>query len=231
MNIAFIGDSITEGIPGVSYIDILQDKLPDHLILNYGKGGDTVSSIYKRIQKITFPEELDMLFLFVGVNDVFGTINKPHRVLKTLTRQIPAKTIKELTEHYQLILEYLKDKAKHLVVISPLVLGEDIDNIHNQELATVVQAIERAVSKTPDVVYLDVRFQFILALREKQISPYLPLSLREIVNDVRKLKTPEQVDNQASMRGLHLTLDGVHLNSNGAFIVADTVLEYILQHS
>jgi len=230
MNIAFIGDSITEGIPGVSYIDMLQSKLPDHHILNYGKGGDTVGSVYKRVQKIQFPDGLDMIFLFVGVNDIFGTINKQHRLLKILTRQTPADNLEELTENYQLLIEYLKDKTKRLIVISPLLLGEDIDGEWNQQLASVVQEIERVVSMNPDCDYLDVRYDCILALREKTISSYVPFSLREVIQDVRKLKTPDQVDKQADLRGLHLTLDGVHLNSAGAFIVCDKVLEYILGH-
>lgn len=47
--IAFFGDSLTEGSPGVSYFDILKDKLPNENLLNFGKGGDTVISLYKRI--------------------------------------------------------------------------------------------------------------------------------------------------------------------------------------
>jgi hypothetical protein len=49
MNIALYGDSLTEGRAGVSYINLLQPLLPGHELLNYGRGGDTVISLYHRI--------------------------------------------------------------------------------------------------------------------------------------------------------------------------------------
>lgn len=231
MKILIVGDSITEGVPGVSYVDMLKQKLPDHTIINYGKGGDTVGSALKRCRSIEFPEQLDVIVLFIGVNDVFGNMTKPHKLFKVITRQTPAKNMDEFTTNYQQLLEFLRSKTKKIVVIPPLLLGEDIDNKWNQEIAGFVQQIEWLVSRMENCDYVDVRYQFILALRDKKVSPYLPVSLRTIIRDVQQLKTPELVDNQARLRGLHVTLDGVHLNSNGAFIVMDSLLHYILEHA
>ena len=50
--IAFFGDSLTEGIPGASYFQILKDRLPNENLINFGKGGDTVISLYRRVREL-----------------------------------------------------------------------------------------------------------------------------------------------------------------------------------
>ena len=71
MNIAFIGDSLTQGIPGSSYFVILYNELPQHRLLNLGKGNDTIVSLYRRVAHMRFGgTPFDVAFLWVGVNDV-----------------------------------------------------------------------------------------------------------------------------------------------------------------
>src|SRR5690554_2811517 len=41
IKIAFYGDSLTAGIPGVSYFNILRQRLPEHELLNFGQPDDT----------------------------------------------------------------------------------------------------------------------------------------------------------------------------------------------
>jgi lysophospholipase L1-like esterase len=48
-----------------------------------------------------------------------------------------------------------------------------------------------------------------------------------VLLDTLILRTDEQIDGKATERGLHLTLDGVHLNSAGARLVADALVEVI----
>ncbi len=38
MIIVFIRDSVTEGIPGVGYFNIIEKKLKGHTLINMGKG-------------------------------------------------------------------------------------------------------------------------------------------------------------------------------------------------
>ena len=48
MKVLFLGDSITEGVPGVSYVELIK-KETTYECINRGKGGDTVSSLYRRV--------------------------------------------------------------------------------------------------------------------------------------------------------------------------------------
>jgi lysophospholipase L1-like esterase len=47
------------------------------------------------------------------------------------------------------------------------------------------------------------------------------------MEDALTLRTDAQIDAKAAERGLHLTLDGVHLNSTGARLVAEEFAQAI----
>ena len=71
--ILFIGDSITEGQIGIGYVDIIQHYFPEFQCKNYGRGGDTISGIFKRLLKIlkTHTENYDIIVIEAGHNDIF----------------------------------------------------------------------------------------------------------------------------------------------------------------
>jgi lysophospholipase L1-like esterase len=220
MKIAFYGDSLTEGIAGASYLVYLQKLEPEHELINYGQGGDTVISLYKRIVRKKLAQPVDLTFLFVGVNDVFVYLSWNYPLLKTVFRQPWIKDVAEFIAYYQKTLDLLTVKASYVFAVSPLIIGEDVSNQWNTRLETLAEAI-RKTAADENVDYLDVRADFIFALNGRQISPYLPKSATRIVLDALLLRRNEQIDHQAATRGLHLTLDGVHLNSKGAGLVAE----------
>ena len=51
-----------------------------------------------------------------------------------------------------------------------------------------------------------------------------------VMKDVLFYKNPIRIDKLSKKRGLHLTLDGIHLNSNGARVVADEYASLIDRH-
>ncbi|WBW96314.1 SGNH/GDSL hydrolase family protein [Oceanirhabdus sp. W0125-5] len=227
MRILFIGDSITEGIPGASYFEILKDRLIDHQLINLGKGGDTVLSLNERVKKIHLEADIDLIFLFVGVNDIFVKVSKSYPIIKKVSKQPWAKNKEEFRYFFNNTLEYLSDKANKIVVVPPLLIGEDISNVWNVELKSFIEEI-RDISKTfNNIEYLDIREEFINYLEGKSISNYIPKSATRVLMDVITLKTTEKVDDKASKRGLHLTLDGVHPNSCGAKLIAECIEDFI----
>src|SRR5690625_7743625 len=69
MKIALIGDSLTEGRPGVSFFNILKEKFPNITFINLGKPGETVKSLHTRLLKTKLDIDYDLTFLWIGVND------------------------------------------------------------------------------------------------------------------------------------------------------------------
>jgi len=82
-----------------------------------------------------------------------------------------------------------------------------------------------------NVEYLDIRDLFINQLTTKKPSGYLTKNTTSVIFDKFIYAKPEDIDACAEKRGLHFTLDGVHLNTKGAQIVADsfftTVQKYL----
>lgn len=225
MKIAFYGDSLTEGIPGVAFLPILEGKLTEHELINHGKGGDTVISLYRRIVRQRLDVPVDIAFLWVGVNDVFAKVTIAHSILKRLVRQPWAKDHDQFRDYYSRILNLLSPKAANVVTVSPLLIGEDLSNRWNQELAKLCEIVASVSSSFSNAHHLDLRTRFSEELAGRTISDYIPKSNIRIARDMLSLRTPAQIDAAASGRGLHFTLDGAHLNSAGAKIVAEAFLE------
>lgn len=225
MKIAFLGDSITEGVPGVSFVDYICKSNGGFNTVNLGKGGDTVASLLKRVRKMDDLDSFDVFVLFVGINDVYGKLTTIYKILKTLKGQKASRNYLSFEKKYKELLNYLIGYKKKIIVIPPLLLGEDFDNQWNYQVFELVNIVESLTSGNPNIVFLNAREKFVDQLSTKDASTYLPLSIIELYNDVTTLKSTELVDKKSSERGLHLTLDGVHINSKGATILSNMIIE------
>lgn len=224
MKMAFVGDSITEGIPGVGYVEVLKRKLPDHDILNYGKAGDTVISLLKRVKKIKFPEDIDVMILEVGVNDILVNVSGAYPLIKTVLNQPWCKNKQEFEKYFREVLSFLCPKAKKLVVVTPLLIGENMESKWNRTLGHLSPLYYRMVSEYSHASLLDAGGLFAVHLQDKTPSDYLSKSVFSVVSDaVLKIK-PDLIDKKSRRRGLCYTLDGIHLNSAGANLFADAII-------
>ncbi|MCX6365000.1 MAG: SGNH/GDSL hydrolase family protein, partial [Actinobacteria bacterium] len=68
MQIAFLGDSLTEGWPGAAYFPLLQKRMPQPVLLNLGRAGDSVADLLLRATHRGL-DPVDLAFIWVGVND------------------------------------------------------------------------------------------------------------------------------------------------------------------
>ncbi len=220
MRVVCFGDSLTEGIPGVSFLEALEAMLPEDTLVNCGRGGDTVISLYRRIVHRPLQCPVDVAVLWVGVNDVLAKLSVGHSMLKRITRQPRARDHVEFSTFYHRTLESLCDGAAHVLAVSPLFVGEDLANPWNRELEDLGAVISSASATFDAVQYVDLRSALSERLAIERASDYLPKRVASIARDALFLRTPAEVDTLASRRGLRLTLDGVHLNSEGTRLVA-----------
>jgi lysophospholipase L1-like esterase len=227
MKIACIGDSLTQGIPGSSYFAILREKLPQHQWVNLGRGNDTVVSLYHRLALTSFNDAsfddapFDLAFLWVGVNDVSKAGSWWFRLANALRGQPRSQSLAEFQVYYQKTLDVLIRHARRVIAVAPLLKGEDIDSEWNQQIDVLARTIAELTTHYGAAAYLDPRPAFYAELANRQTSDYLQESPLRIALDILTLWSDAQVDRKAAERGLHFTLDGVHLNSVGAALVAD----------
>jgi len=224
---AFYGDSLTEGIPGVSFFGALEAMLPEHELKNCGKGGDTIISLYRRIARSWLQDPVDIAVLWVGVNDVLAKVTFSHSMLKRLMGQPRARDLTEFRDYYHRTLKLLSNEVRSILAVSPLLIGEDLSNPWNRELGDLCKIVASVSNSFDNVHYLDLRADLSERLKGKHTSDYVAKSVTCIACDTLFLRTPAQVDAVASGRGLSLTLDGVHLNSTGVAVVSEAFLKAI----
>ncbi len=214
MKIALIGDSLTEGRPGVSFADILQRKYENMTLKNLGKAGETVKSLYKRLTETKIEESYDLTFLWIGVNDVFT------KLLKVQAQPV-VQNNKEFQDCYKKVLESVLGFSKRVVVVSPALVGENPRNTSNNKLKELTAIIQTLASKHSNVTFINMQSLFLTRLETVKCSDYIGTSVMKVMFEALFYKSHLKIDELSEKRGLHYTLDGIHFNSQGANIVAD----------
>jgi lysophospholipase L1-like esterase len=227
MRIAFVGDSLTAGVPGSSYLAVLHQRLPGHTLVNLGWPNDTVISLHRRMTQLRFVEPFDLAFLWVGINDVGKHASWFHGAYSVLRRRRRARHLDEFRACYRDTLAHLGRAAGRVVAVAPLFKGEDLGSTLNCQVAVFAQAVEELPREDGQAEFLDLRPAFAARLAGRPISGYLPRDPLNVIWDALTLRTDAQVDRRSRQRGLHLTLDGLHLNSAGAEMVAEALEEVI----
>ncbi len=227
MRIGFFGDSLTEGRPGVSYVDILRERFPADELVNLGRGGDSVIGTHEIVASPAGLGPFDLAFVWTGVNDILAHVSWASPIRRLLLAEPWANSRGEFVTHYRALLELLSENAMHIVAVAPLFIGEDLSNLWNRELEVVAHEIESLCASFDRVEFLNLRPYMPAVASGACASPFLEKRGLGTVWEVLALRDAADVDRVAEERGLCYTVDGVHLNSRGAKAVADAFAEHI----
>ena len=204
---------------------MLQKLLPNHTLINAGKGGDTIISLYHRLSTKKLQPLDEISVLWVGVNDIYVHVSPTFPLVKRLCRQPWSTNHDEFQHYYKKTLDLLTHHFKHIITVSPLCIGEDFTNPWNKELDHLAHLILKLSQSYPSCSYLDPRKQ-IQAQFPTTKSSFYQHSVLSTIHDALCVKTPEQSDDKARKRGLHFTIDGIHLNHAGAKVVAELFYDH-----
>ncbi len=224
MRIVFLGDSLTEGVPGASYLRALKRLVADDPrlqrrdieFINAGRGGDTVFHVARRVARDVAPYSPDWVVVFVGVNDCRtwyahsalpptpATLGSAYYFLrrKGVWRAVTPR-------RYGAALRGLVDNLRartsaRIALCTPATASESHDARAERMLAAYVEAV-RDVARERACSLIDVRVAFLAA--QKSAAPS---------------------SSPANPAGYHLTCDGVHLSDAGAELVADLFHDWLL---
>jgi lysophospholipase L1-like esterase len=218
-----IGDSLTEGIVGVNFIDKLKEMRPDDQFVNRGIGGDTLKNIINRLMRETQKAPYDLVVMTGGHNDLLlPYVRTRGPKWEQFTSQIikGGAVLTESENEFAQNLVLLVDSMNHMNI--PLILttlnplGENLDSELNKKRAK----FNRLYRNLKNVTICDVALEFEDILSAGDSSDYLMNSLIKLVDE-----DPKRCEKGESMilseeRGLKLTIDGAHLNDRGAQIYA-----------
>jgi lysophospholipase L1-like esterase len=108
MNIAFLGDSLTEGRPGASYYDLLRMSLSGHELFNLGRAGDRVADLEARLRDGGMPT-VDLAFVWIGINDAFDDDD-----------------LVSVRLAFDRLLSFVRSHARNCVCVLPLLPDDDL---------------------------------------------------------------------------------------------------------
>lgn len=237
----FAGDSLTEGVQGESYVERVGQALrarrgTECPIVNAGRSGDTIRSLLARIDEPLQRYQPHWVILAVGVNDVWLPWLSDRSLgwwLGLQARRLrgeppPTRDLDQAASLYRTLIGRVRQAGARVLVCTCSPLGEQINSPLNQQLARLNGIIQRAaVDNGAPVADVWQTFVETLAPLEKP-SRYVPGEWLFAWLDRRRLSqtSPDEISRR---RRLLLTYDGLHLNSRGADLWAQTILRALTQ--
>ncbi len=224
-----LGDSITEGMIGVSYVDKLRAELRGVRVINAGVNGDTTLHLLRRVERDVIAHRPDVVTIMVGLNDLttaYGLRSSKlfYRTFKNLQVELtPPRFIRA----YRQLLGILRERTNARLALCTLTtIGEQLDDPVQQYVDTYSQII-RALAAQERLPLIDVRASFQAAMAcDPRIGP--PYRIWTPVRDWLAIGLRGQTyATLAARRGYRLICDGAHLADAGAELVARTMLPCI----
>lgn len=217
------GDSLTQGVPGTTYLKFLKTKLR---FKNYGLGGDTLLGLKSRLEKKI--KRSNFFIIEVGTNDIllpfFEDYSQSWNLaikVKKKKKSIPIVNKNEFKNCYESMLELLKDKK---VIIIGIPYFESAYQILNKK-AEEYNSIIKKLCKQYNISYIDIRKE---QTKYNNLGRYkTPKNWFEVPHDVVMTRKQKNIDELSKKRGLKLTIDGIHFNTRSARILAKLIDEKI----
>ncbi len=124
------GDSITKGIPGVSYLSFIDKRWK---LKNYGLGGDTLMGLSNRVSLDMKSLSCDSNIIQIGTNDILlpYLLNHSERWRDRIeglikSRSIPCENEHQFKEEYERLINKFQKQSKKVKVINIPCIGEDL---------------------------------------------------------------------------------------------------------
>ena len=150
--IVFFGDSITQaGAQKNGYIDLIQKALNEkgltdnYELIGAGVGGNKVYDLYLRLEEDVLSKKPDLVFIYVGINDVW---HKEHGTGTDLDKY---------EKFYNALITKIEAAGAKVVVCTPTVIGElkESRNPQDKDLNAYSEVVRKlAVSRNCSLVDL-----------------------------------------------------------------------------
>lgn len=237
MRILIIGDSITRGTQGVGYVPRLARRHPEWQLENAGVNGEPLQSIGRRLLRhlAAEPTGYDAVVCEAGYNDLLlptfaGGGFWFRQALRQIQRQghAPLADAAAFEQAYDQLLTAARALSPVPIVLTTLgCLGENPATGLNRPRRAYNAAIRRVAARH-GCPLADAETTFDEALPAPAPSPEFRSSFVSLAFADKLWCALGRADHLSRQRGLHLTIDGGHLNSRGAELFAQVVEEPLL---
>lgn len=218
MRIVFLGDSLTEGVDGSSYLHVLagmlagDSRLQNTELINAGRGGDTILNLARRALRDSVPYAPDWVVIFVGVNDFrtwsvrrsFPTRANILSAVYFLRRKgiWRAVTPGRFSRGLRALVGALRAHTPARIALCTPATASESRDARAERLLDAYVARVRTVAAEQACTLIDVRAAFLAAEAHQRAAT-------------------------ANGERVPLTIDGVHLSDAGAAVVAGVFRDWL----
>ena len=230
--IACIGDSLTHGNIGQSWVDYLRKEFPNYIFLNEGINANTTWQVLQRLEPI-FECKPDLIILMIGTNDALGSFDIDSGLRYKKNNNLPeVPSFEKYKEQLVELIDKIGLSSKVALCTLPPI-GENKDSLVNQHVKKFNDYIKLvADDKNLSLLPVSESLWFEIQSRKYQLkSDYNPKSfplLRRIFGGIFHHYLLKQSWNDiAKTKGQWILFDQIHLNERGAEIVFKLAKKFI----
>jgi lysophospholipase L1-like esterase len=229
MKILFIGDGLVRGSVGVNWIKRLSIKNPGWQVENAGVNGETLTKIKQRLDKKLANNQYDIIFFEAGMNDLLiPAMEKKGFLFRKAKQCLLANGFNPLTEadvfekEFRKVVGDIKKKTSAILILATLgCMNESLEQSLNKKRFAYNHII-RDVAIETGCSLVDAGALFDGYLRRCRTKDYfLESFFNTAFLDKFQCSALGASDYLSRKRKLHLTVDGLHLNTRGAKIYRD----------
>lgn len=235
MNVLFIGDSITRGTRGIDWVKMIENEHPYWTIENAGVNGETLNKIFERLKTLLQTNNTyKAIVLQTATADILLSTFK-HRNFwfqQDYKRQLKCGNIPAAPADFEIVLkrtiEYIKSNCNSEIILPTLgCINENLLTETNAKLFSYNSIIKK-IAKEFNCILVDIAERFQEELSHLNTQDYCLDSFSNTAFLDLVSCSMGMADNLSAKRKLHLTIDGVHLNSKGAKIFKEEIDKAIL---
>ncbi len=230
--VACIGDSLTHGNVGQSWVDYLRLEFKDTIFLNEGINANTSWQVLQRLEPILVCKP-DVIILMIGTNDALGSFDVKSGLRYKRNNKLPeVPTFDKYKEYLPKIIERLSVSSKVAICTLPPI-GENKESKVNQHVNQFNDFI-KIVAKQKNIDLLQVSDSLWSDIDSRTYPSeidYNPKSiplLRRIFGGIfHHYLFKKSWNDIAESKGQWILFDQIHLNERGANIVFNLVKSFI----
>jgi len=222
--IACIGDSLTHGNIGQSWVDYLREEFPNDIFLNEGINGNTAWQVLQRLDPILKCKP-DLIILMIGTNDALGSFDIDSGLRYKKNNNLPE--VPSFEKYKEQLLELI-DKiglSSKVVICTLPPIGENMDSEVNKHVNKFNDYIELVATQknislltVSDALWSDINSRT-YSLKLEYNPKAIPLLRRIFGGIFHHYLFKKSWDDIAKAKGQWILFDQIHLNERGAKVV------------
>ena len=230
--VVFVGDSITHGRIGVNYVEMIEDQLGEERIefINAGINSELAWNNLQRVDEVIECEP-DIVTVLIGSNDANATVYEDSMDFYVRRMKLPRNP--DSNWYRESLLSLVKriktETSAKIALLSIPTSGADSHHpafIRGCAIGQIVQGVAEEMK----VTYLPLHEKMVESIQDTPVSaayPYEKHLIGIFKGVLNRYLLRKSWDDIAQNSGFSLHVDYLHLNSDGARIIADLIGEFI----